>query len=259
MLKRFLANFIGTVIRGKENVVLTIAYCGVEGLNETKALLEVTKKEHNFSGIRLVEVHGKFSRGRAIQNAVMQLKEDSLMFFVDVDVIYQPSFLQRCRLNTQRNTKVFYPIIFSLYNPETVYTLQNVRKPRDREMYTISSETGFWRDFGYGMTCQYKSDFLRIGGFARDIIGWGMEDVLLFRKYSQSNISIVRSVDHGLFHTWHEKSCDQSLSWNQFKACIGSKARSEASHGLLGMMAFEEEVATYRKRHGMMHHTLKPR
>ena len=56
---------------------------------------------------------------------------------------------------------VFYPVVFSLYNPSVVFDKDTVPELRDRQV--IKNNYGFWRDFGFGMTCQYKSDFMEIG------------------------------------------------------------------------------------------------
>uniref|UniRef100_A0A803VUT8 Hexosyltransferase n=1 Tax=Ficedula albicollis TaxID=59894 RepID=A0A803VUT8_FICAL len=143
--------------------------------------------------------------------------------------------------------KVFYPVVFSLYNPAIVYANQDIPPPVEQQL-VHKKDSGFWRDFGFGMTCQYRTDFLTVGGFDLEVKGWGGEDVHLYRKYLHGELVVVRTPVPGLFHLWHEKHCADGLAPEQYRMCIQSKAMNEASHSHLGMLVFRDEIEAHLRK-----------
>ncbi|XP_061603873.1 chondroitin sulfate N-acetylgalactosaminyltransferase 1 isoform X2 [Phyllopteryx taeniolatus] len=205
-------------------------------------------REANFKNYTLLQLDEEFSRGRGLDVGARAWKGGNvLLFFCDVDIYFTSDFLGSCRLNTQSGKKVFYPVLFSQYNPKLIYGGPDHIPPMEQQL-VMKKDTGFWRDFGFGMTCQYRSDFINIGGFDIDIKGWGGEDVHLYRKYLHSNLLVVRAPSRGLFHLWHEKHCADELAPDQYRMCMQSKAMNEASHGQLGMLFFHRDIDAHLRK-----------
>ncbi|XP_047426159.1 chondroitin sulfate N-acetylgalactosaminyltransferase 1 [Mugil cephalus] len=246
--KQFMHNFREVCVRQDSRVHLTVVYFGKEQMSEVRSTLENTSREVNFKNYTLVQLDEEFSRGRGLDVGARAWKGGNvLLFFCDVDIYFTADFLNTCRLNTQPGKKVFYPVLFSQYNPTLIYGSPEHIPPVEQQL-VIKKDTGFWRDFGFGMTCQYRSDFINIGGFDIDIKGWGGEDVHLYRKYLHSNLQVVRAPSRGLFHLWHEKHCADELPPDQYRMCMQSKAMNEASHGQLGMLFFRHEIEAHLRK-----------
>lgn len=256
--RQFMHNFREVCVKQDGRVHLTVVYFGKDQMNEVKGTLENTSRELNFHNFTLIQLNEEFSRGRGLDVGARAWKGGNvLLFFCDVDIFFTADFLNTCRLNAQPGKKVFYPVLFSQYNPAVIYGSRDHIPPVEQQLI-IKKDTGFWRDFGFGMTCQYRSDFINIGGFDVDIKGWGGEDVHLYRKYLHSNLLVVRAPSRGLFHLWHEKHCADELPPDQYKMCMQSKAMNEASHGQLGMLLFRHEIEAHLRKQKQRSGAKKP-
>lgn len=252
-LSEFVKNF-KQLIDADNNVWLTISWLSeknvVKNVELHKKIYAIIKElvDDGYAEL-LFTPNTSFTRGKALdfgiktgKNKQATQNSSRLLFMVDVDIYIQSNFLHSCRNTPIEGKRVFYPVVFSLYNPRLVYDNQGFPKLKIfnfEKLRKIHKDFGFWRDFGFGMSCQFETDYKMIGGFDLDLKGWGLEDVLLYRNYVQNNMfQVIRSPVPSLFHDWHPKVCT-GVSDNQMKSCLKSKALTEGNQVMLGMQLFE--------------------
>ena len=225
--ERFMENYENVVLKGGEKATLLVLYfTEVSPAAEHVKLYERYRKKYPEAKLNWIEMNGQFSRSLALTMGASQFHPNSLLFFCDVDVAFTAAFLERCRRNTVKEKQVYYPIVFSQYAPE----VSSWNEDYDNTTFRYSSDIGFWRLYGFGITCQYRTDFDGIGGFDTTIQGWGMEDVQLYDRYVLSEVhTVFRAADPGLVHIYHEVSCDKNLQEKQLTMCYASKARTYGS------------------------------
>ncbi|KAM4054102.1 chondroitin sulfate synthase 3 [Anomaloglossus baeobatrachus] len=246
---RFMENYEKVCLIPKQNVNLVIILFDSETNSDSYKHIELMAEYQNkypLAEMSIMKMSGQFSRGLSLDKGSAQFDNDTLLLFCDVDLLFTSDFLQRCRDNTIQGQQVYYPIVFSQYDPKVIYG----GNPHADSNFVFTKKTGFWRDYGYGITCIYKSDLLKIGGFDTSIQGWGLEDVDLFTKVISSGLKAFRSQETGVVHVFHPVQCDPNLNPKQYKMCLGSKASTFASASQLAEIWLEKNLGVgYNRTH----------
>ena len=237
VFQRFLHNYEEICLTsGEKTALLVILYRHrtENFFNQTIDLIEQLKYKYRSASIDILPVSGTFSRARALNFGVSRLKADDLMFFVDVDIVFTNSALYRIRANTLLSRQIYFPVVFSQYDPKIIHG--NAKKI---DTFVIDETTGYWRQFGFGIVSLYRQDYEAVGAFDLSIQGWGKEDVDFFEKVVKSNIKIFRAADKNLVHVYHEVECSKDLSETQLSMCMGTKADTYAGMETLAKMIYE--------------------
>lgn len=245
--------------------LLVVIFGPPEELREHLRLLTDLRSRHIYKQINYIQRSGQFSRGVALDIAARSsyIQQQDIILFIDVDMVFGVETLQRVRMHTQRGRQVYLPIVFSQYDPKRRGAGSST------ESLPIDDESGYFRQFGFGICAIYKSDILDedINGFDKDITGWGLEDVKFLEKivrvgtrqrgflvntaevpldYNEAaeqwrRLTVFRAPDPTLVHIYHDISCDVQLDAPQYNMCLGTKANSLGSTRLMEQLFFNNQ------------------
>ncbi|KAL9954162.1 hypothetical protein ACROYT_G041663 [Oculina patagonica] len=225
--RRFMKNFELVCLKTLQKVKLVVAYSSfVSSPHEHKVIMKEYQDKYPQAELIWLDVAGNFSRGIALSLAADKFDQTALLFLCDVDLIFNSEFIDRCRMNTALGKRVYFPMVFSQFDPELTY----INKTNPYTHFTINKDAGFWRAYAYGIACIYHQDLDAVGGFDTSIKGWGLEDVDLYERFvNHTEIEVFRAADPGLIHVYHHVNCDPNLPARKLFMCQGSKASGRAS------------------------------
>ena len=236
--EEFMKMYEECCLKQDNNLHLILVVYGEKDIVFVKKIIKQSLEKFTRGRISVIEGKGTFARGKALHLGMSSLSHEDLAFLCDVDMRVSTSFLNRCRRNTIRGKRVYYPEFFKLYNLDYVYT----DKQRPKKLQ-IKRQHGHWAFYSFGMLCIYKSDYDEVGGMDTKIIGWGEEDVRFYEMViKKKNLEIFRVPDTGLTHRWHEKYCPRTLSDLQYKHCISSRAEDLADRMQLANYMYSHKL-----------------
>jgi hypothetical protein len=97
----------------------------------------------NDKSLKLITSNLNFSRSIGCELGAALFNTNELIFFVDVDIMFTNEFLLRARLNTIEYKQVYYPIVFSEYDPDDPLNAIKVIKIHLFIFFKLKEKLGF--------------------------------------------------------------------------------------------------------------------
>ena len=144
----FLRTYEAVCLKSREYVYLMIIlFMGKTPDERSKSnkLVEAVEslgRQYRSAHIRVIQTSSTYSRALGIDLGMKQLPAEMLSFFCDIDVLFTPDFLTRCRHNAIKGRQVYYPVIFSQYNPEMIKKFS--KKEEVPHLLDINKHTGWY-------------------------------------------------------------------------------------------------------------------
>lgn len=247
---RFMDNYETVCLAdGEESAAVTLTVVPFGRATAERAVAEAARLTARYPSARMTVVPDlvdkPFARAIALHAGADRAggpPPDDLLFFVDVDMLWTGALVDRIRLNTVRGRTAYFPIVYSEYDPVVVFG-----RDTSPNHFLVNQDTGYWRQYGFGILSVYRSDLAAAGGYNTSIQGWGNEDVDLFEKFVRSRpVSVFRSADPDLVHVYHPVECDPGLPESKARMCADTRFETYGNVDQFANIIYKNRDRLYR-------------
>ncbi len=141
-------------------------------------VLKNLHRKYRLRHLHFIETTHLYRIGTGRQLAASSFADDSLLLFLDINVVFNREFVMRVRLNTIPAKQVYFPIVLKCDNKTNI----------------------FWNLNGFGNMAAYKKDLDNINGYDESSANEKLsnDDLHIYEKFIQSKIFVFRSTDPGI-------------------------------------------------------------
>ncbi|HYG24895.1 MAG TPA: glycosyltransferase [Verrucomicrobiae bacterium] len=196
---------------------------------ETRDVFEGWKQPGPMRAVHVWQEHGGFRRSRILNSAIVQAKNDYLIF-LDGDSVPHPKFLRDHRSLARRGFYVQAHRAFVSEKASRYFGLGNF--PADRMRAWISGQLQGWKhvfrwpfpfskrraDLRGVRGCNlaiWREDLIRVNGYNEEFVGWGREDSELALRLMNSGVHWLDVRGRAVcYHLWHPPADRSGLDQN---------------------------------------------